>query len=135
VGGSSVRKRIRLVSLTGTLLTILFITVFGFRAAHHSMAAFQNEAHPYRVDVVEEMFQVELQGFRSYTFSELIDRSVEEPELLSLLASVSSICVKGCEEEPIVFMKLNKGYVVYEQAGEAKLLQMHLSNDGWEEQK
>ncbi len=65
---------------------------------------------------IEKRFGVNLQGFWKTNMESLIDLSKTDPNELSLIAFVNSSCLQTCIGEPLIYIKVDHGYVLYKES-------------------
>lgn len=65
---------------------------------------------------IEQLFHINLQGYRKTSLDAVIEASKTDPSELSLIELVNKSCSRDCIGEPVTYVNSNNGYIFYKES-------------------
>ncbi|XLP24637.1 hypothetical protein ACFMB7_12455 [Bacillus toyonensis] len=84
---------------------------------------------------IEQIFHVNLQGYRKTNVDAVIAESKTDPSELSLLELINTSCSRDCISEPITYVNANNGYIFYKESSGTNVAIKIKKRDTWEIEK
>ncbi|WP_410981626.1 hypothetical protein [Bacillus cereus] len=80
---------------------------------------------------IEKSFRVDLQGFRKVNIDALIHWSKTDSSELSLIELQNNACAKQCIGEPAIYVKSDRGYILYKESTGMNVVLEIKKRDEW----
>jgi hypothetical protein len=80
---------------------------------------------------IEQIFHVNLQGYRKTNLDTLIDASKTDPSELSLIELINTSCSQDCTGGPSTYVKSNHGYIFYTESNGTNVALKIIKQDSW----
>ncbi|PFN27928.1 hypothetical protein [Bacillus cereus] len=117
-----VSKRLRILKMYGMLIMLILIVWLGYTKLLYENGFLQEKKNSVEVmntsitGEIEQIFHVNLQGYRKTNLDSIIDASKTDPSELSLIELINTSCSRDCIGEPLTYVNSNNGYIFYKES-------------------
>lgn len=80
---------------------------------------------------IEQLFHINLQGYRKTSLDAVIEASKTDPSELSLIELVNKSCSQDCIGEPVTYVNSNNGYIFYKESNGTNVAITVKKKDTW----
>ena len=80
---------------------------------------------------IEQLFHINLQGYRKTSLDAVIEASKTDPSELSLIELVNKSCSRDCIGEPVTYVNSNNGYIFYKESNGTNVAITVKKKDTW----
>ena len=80
---------------------------------------------------IEQIFHINLQGYRKTSLDAVIEASKTDPSELSLIELVNKSCSRDCIGEPVTYVNSNNGYIFYKESNGTNVAITVKKKDTW----
>ncbi|MBE5106725.1 hypothetical protein IGI01_16020 [Bacillus thuringiensis] len=117
-----VSKRLRTLKMSGMFIMLILIAWLGYTKLLYENGFLQEKKNSVEImntsitGEIEQIFHVNLQGYRKTSLDAVIYASKTNPNELSLIELINTSCSRDCIGEPITYVKSNNGYIFYKES-------------------
>ncbi|MBE7103748.1 hypothetical protein FT637_12015 [Bacillus cereus] len=132
-----VSKRLRRLKMSGMFIMLVLIAWLGYTKLLYENGFLQQKKNSVEVmntsitGEIEQIFHVNLQGYRKTNLDTLIDASKTDPSELSLIELINTSCSQDCTGEPSTYVKSNHGYIFYTESNGTNVALKIIKQDSW----
>jgi hypothetical protein len=136
-----VSKRLRTLKLSCMFIMLVLIAWLGYTKLLYENGFLQEKKNSVEVmntsitGEIEQIFHVNLQGYRKTNVDAVIDASKTDPSELSLIELINKSCSRDCVGEPITYVNSNNGYIFYKESSGTNVAIKIKKQDAWEIEK
>ncbi|PGB02398.1 hypothetical protein [Bacillus toyonensis] len=136
-----VSKRLRTLKMSSMFIMLVLITWLGYTKLLYENGFLQEKKNSVEVmntsitGEIEQIFHVNLQGYRKTNVDAVIAESKTDPSELSLLELINTSCSRDCISEPISYVNANNGYIFYKESSGTNVAIKIKKRDTWEIEK
>ncbi|PGC84718.1 hypothetical protein [Bacillus toyonensis] len=136
-----VSKRLRTLKMSSMFIMLVLIAWLRYTKLLYENGFLQEKKNSVEVmntsitGEIEQIFHVNLQGYRKTNIDAVIAESKTDPSELSLLELVNTSCSRDCISEPITYVNANNGYIFYKESGGTNVAIKIKKRDTWEIEK
>ncbi|WP_002147348.1 hypothetical protein [Bacillus cereus] len=133
-----VSKRLRTLKMSGMFFMLVLIAWLGYTKLLYENGFLQEKKNSVEVmntsitGEIEQIFHVNLQGYRKTSLDIVIDASKTDPSELSLIELINKSCSRDCIGEPITYVNSNNGYIFYKESNGTNVTIKIKKQDTWE---
>ncbi|EJS68829.1 hypothetical protein [Bacillus cereus] len=133
-----VSKRLRILKMYGMLIMLILIVWLGYTKLLYENGFLQEKKNSVEVmntsitGEIEQIFHVNLQGYRKTNLDSIIDASKTDPSELSLIELINTSCSRDCIGEPLTYVNSNNGYIFYKESNGNNITLKIKKQDTWE---
>ncbi|MBE7123015.1 hypothetical protein [Bacillus cereus] len=132
-----VSKRLRRLKMSGMFIMLVLIAWLGYTKLLYENGFLQEKKNSVEVmntsitGEIEQLFHVNLQGYRKTNLDTVIDASKTDPSELSLIELINTSCSQDCTGEPSTYVKSNHGYIFYTESNGTNVALKIIKQDSW----
>ncbi|HDX9610018.1 TPA: hypothetical protein ROY01_001003 [Bacillus toyonensis] len=136
-----VSKRLRTLKMSSMFIMLVLIAWLGYTKLLYENGFLQEKKNSVEVmntsitGEIEQIFHVNLQGYRKTNVDAVIAESKTDPSELSLLELINTSCSRDCISEPITYVNANNGYIFYKESSGTNVAIKIKKRDTWEIEK
>ncbi|EJR63101.1 hypothetical protein IIO_02198 [Bacillus cereus VD115] len=136
-----VSKRLRTLKMSSMFIMLVLIAWLGYTKLLYENGFLQEKKNSVEVmntsitGEIEQIFHVNLQGYRKTNVDAVIVESKTDPSELSLLELINTSCSRDCISEPITYVNANNGYIFYKESSGTNVAIKIKKRDTWEIEK
>lgn len=132
-----VSKRLRTLKMTGIFFMLVLIAWIGYTKLLYENGFLQEKKNSVEVmntsitGEIEQLFHINLQGYRKTNLDAVIEASKTDPSKLSLIELVNKSCSRDCIGEPVTYVNSNNGYIFYKESNGTNVAITIKKKDTW----
>ncbi|PFM71783.1 hypothetical protein [Bacillus cereus] len=132
-----ISKRLRILKMTGMFFMLVLIAWIGYTKLLYENGFLQEKKNSVEVmntsitGEIEQLFHINLQGYRKTSLDAVIEASKTDPSELSLIELVNKSCSRDCIGEPVTYVNSNNGYIFYKESNGTNVAITVKKKDTW----
>ncbi|HDR7795623.1 TPA: hypothetical protein QCY19_004308 [Bacillus luti] len=133
-----ISRRLRRLKIFGMFFMVVLIAWLGYTKLLYENGFLQEKKNSIAVmntsitGEIEQIFHVNLQGYRKTNLDTVIDASKADPSELSLIELINNSCSRDCIGEPLTYVNSNSGYIFYKESNGTHVAIKIKKHDRWE---